>query len=792
MQQRNLLMFMVVSILILVGWSWLQNKLWPPPLRRDNTQAKVDAKKGAQEHRVAAKAAPWRDLSPETRQALLIAAVITLPEAGLRGLHFRDLQAQLKPAAPEAPVEQIVLGGKDFFLTAVLTTKGGGVQKLTLNNFQAADHFGLSAHKPLDLVAEDPIYPSFLMYHFPDDNADHPPVLTLGIKNWKLEGKTTDTDGTEEVRFSTRAPAPFEHLAITRIYKLRPRDYHIGLAIEIKDVGGRQTGEPVPKFRYQLAGAHGVPIEGEWYSSTYRNAVIGKVDSHNGLWRTLQDSRRISIQEGGNRVPEGDRGETFLQYAGVMNQYFGSMIVVDNLQAPRDEGGVDMKSILAWARPTLETTELKGKLKSVARDTNRLVMESGGADMTFELLPRAAEDVEEGRFRVGDAIVVAYYSDEKDRRIACRCRGGEALRPFSDDITVRVNSELLELRPGEKLVHKFMLYNGPVKVRLLGQLGAQSPDDELIERYASTLHLSTLTDYGSFGFWTDLLIACTRVMHWLLHLLHFVVGSYGLTIILLTVVVRGLMFPISRKQAYLSVKMQELAPEMKKLQEKYKNDPKAKTEAMMALYRKHNVHPLGGCLPLLLQMPIFLGLYYALQESIHFRLASFLWIRNLAAPDMLLWWGQGIPWLSDPDNMGGMLYLGPYVNLLPVVAVALMIVQQKLFTPPPTDEQQEFQIKMMKYMMIFMGVMFYKVAAGLCLYFIASSLWGLAERKLLPRKRIATDTAAATSASTTAQASTFSIKPRKKDKKKEKEKEEGTMRKVKDWWEDILKQAKKK
>src|SRR5262249_36979311 len=140
-----------------------------------------------------------------------------------------------------------------------------------------------------------------------------------------------------------------------------------------------------------------------------------------------------------------------------------------------------------------------------------------------------------------------------------------------------------------------------------------------------------------------------------------------------------------------------------------------------------------------LQMPIFLGLYYCLQESILFRLAPFLWIKNLAAPDMLIKWGENIPVISHPipalegggfigaiifpllNTLLRMLYLGPYFNLLPVIAVVLMILQQKFLMPPATDETQEMQQKVMKYMMVFFGVMFYKVAAGLCIYFIVSS-----------------------------------------------------------------------
>jgi YidC/Oxa1 family membrane protein insertase len=268
----------------------------------------------------------------------------------------------------------------------------------------------------------------------------------------------------------------------------------------------------------------------------------------------------------------------------------------------------------------------------------------------------------------------------------------------------------------------------------------------LVSRYVDQLRLDTLTDYQSPGAmgtfastigWTLVVVKCTNFMHWVLGHIHDVIGSYGLCIIILTVLVRGLMFPISRKQAMTTMRMQALAPELKKLQEKYKDDRQGMGAAQMELYRKHGVNPFGTCWFLLLQMPIFMGLYFALQESIHFRLAPFwpLWIKNLAAPDMLVWWSEQIPYISRVQDFGGFLYLGPYFNLLPVIAVALMIAQQKMMTPPPADEQQAMQQKMMKYMMIFFGLMFYKVAAGLCVYFIASSVWGFCERKLLPKTK---------------------------------------------------------
>ena len=102
---------------------------------------------------------------------------------------------------------------------------------------------------------------------------------------------------------------------------------------------------------------------------------------------------------------------------------------------------------------------------------------------------------------------------------------------------------------------------------------------------------------------------------------------------------------------------------------------------------------------------------------------------------MLFVWPKMLSW-SIFTELG---MLGPYFNILPMFTVALFLVQQKLFTPPPTDDQSRMQLTMMKYMTVFIGVMFFKVAAGLCLYFIASSLWGIAERKLLPKPKLAGD-----------------------------------------------------
>jgi YidC/Oxa1 family membrane protein insertase len=210
---------------------------------------------------------------------------------------------------------------------------------------------------------------------------------------------------------------------------------------------------------------------------------------------------------------------------------------------------------------------------------------------------------------------------------------------------------------------------------------------------------------------------------------------------------------------------------------------------MSELYRRHGVNPaagLGGCLMVFLQMPVFLGLYFALQESFLFRLKRFIWAPNLTAPDMLFWWTEKIPLISDPASQGGFLYLGPYFNLLPVVAIALMFVQQKLMMPPAMDDQTKMQQSMMKYMLILFCFMFYKVPAGLSLYFICSTLWGVAERKLLPKKK---PPMGGPSGSGNGAALGDKPAPGPRGKAKPKPEEPGRLRV---WWEKLLREASKK
>jgi YidC/Oxa1 family membrane protein insertase len=280
----------------------------------------------------------------------------------------------------------------------------------------------------------------------------------------------------------------------------------------------------------------------------------------------------------------------------------------------------------------------------------------------------------------------------------------------------RATSLLRELESGQEISHKFEIFTGPTRPALLANYGL----DELI-----------YYGWSIFG-------GPAMFMSWILHGFYFVVRNYGLAIILLTILVRGCMFPLSIKQALGAQKMQEIQPEIKRIAEKYKNDVQAKTKAQQELFRKHNYNPMSGCLVLFIQLPIFIGLYRALMVDIELRDAPLIapvvrWCSNLAAPDMLFNWSKFVP--EFVNNGVGMFGLGPYFNILPILTIILFIWQQKKFMPPAADEQAATQQKIMQYMMIFMGILFFKVASGLCIYFIATSLWSLAERKFLPKTK---------------------------------------------------------
>ena len=324
------------------------------------------------------------------------------------------------------------------------------------------------------------------------------------------------------------------------------------------------------------------------------------------------------------------------------------------------------------------------------------------------------------------------------------------------NVSFRLVTRTVTIQPREKLSQSYVIFVGPKDAEVLAEYG-----------------LSDLIVYGWFA-------KVAKLMAWLLHKFYWVTtlggstaGSYALAIIMLTVLVRGCMFPLGLRQAKMAAKMQELAPEMKKIADQYKNDMEKKAKAQQELFKRHNYNPLSGCLPMIIQLPVFIGLYRALSVDMKLRGAPMIpgmsWCSNLAAPDQLLYWQSFVPdFLSSPTG-----FLGPFLNILPLITIAFFMVHQKLFTPPATDDQTRMQHQMMKFMMIFMGFIFFKVAAGLCIYIIASSAWGVAERLLRPKSKPKPDEVVRPETKRAARSSGPNGSPKSSSKSKKKKKAKG-------------------
>jgi YidC/Oxa1 family membrane protein insertase len=208
----------------------------------------------------------------------------------------------------------------------------------------------------------------------------------------------------------------------------------------------------------------------------------------------------------------------------------------------------------------------------------------------------------------------------------------------------------------------------------------------------------------------------TRFFGWMLHQIYGVIPNFGVAIIVLTVLVRVVTTPLTMRQMRSMERMRALQPRLKGIQEKYADDRQRQSEEMMRMYRQEKVNPLGGCLPMLLQLPVFIGLFYALRGSIQLRQAPFVgWIDDLSAPEQLF----VIPGLDLP------------LRVLPLIMGATMVLQQRI-TPMQMDPAQARM--MMTIMPIMMTVIFYQFASGLVLYWMVSNVLAIGHQLWVGRR----------------------------------------------------------
>lgn len=260
------------------------------------------------------------------------------------------------------------------------------------------------------------------------------------------------------------------------------------------------------------------------------------------------------------------------------------------------------------------------------------------------------------------------------------------------------------IAPGKVLKTTTRLFAGAKETALL---------DTYKEQYDITL-LDRAIDWGWF-YWFE------KPLFYLLNWLFAMVGNFGFAIIIMTFIVRGIMFPIAQKQFKSMAQMRAVQPKMKKIQEKHKEDKQKQQQEIMKLYKEEKVNPLAGCLPIFLQIPIFFALYKVLMLSIEMRHEPFtLWIKDLSAPDPM-----------TPINLFGLIPFDPpsflAVGILPILMGITMHFQFKL-NPQQMDPMQQQIFGLMPWILVFIMAPF---AAGLQLYWTVSNVLTIAQQKWL-------------------------------------------------------------
>lgn len=262
---------------------------------------------------------------------------------------------------------------------------------------------------------------------------------------------------------------------------------------------------------------------------------------------------------------------------------------------------------------------------------------------------------------------------------------------------VGFNAGIIEPQKSWELAGSF--YVGPKSLDNLYSLGANQDD---------------IMDYGWFGFVSRPL---SRLMNWIHSLIVGIAPEWGWgwSIIILTIIVRSIIWPLTSIQIKSSQRMSKLQEPLKAIREKFKDDPKRINQETMKLYSEYGINPLAGCLPVFIQIPIFIGLYYMLQTSCEIRFAHFLWIDDLARPDTI----AALPTI-----------FGFPLHVLPLINAAITFIQMSLTPTPSTDKAQAWMFKLMPVIML---VFFYTFPSGLILYWTAQSFIGLIQAIIIRR-----------------------------------------------------------
>jgi len=270
-----------------------------------------------------------------------------------------------------------------------------------------------------------------------------------------------------------------------------------------------------------------------------------------------------------------------------------------------------------------------------------------------------------------------------------------------NDKNIQIDLQMphVNIPPQKQQLYNFSLFFGPKSLEILS--GLENNFNEII----------------NFG-WFDII---ARPCLYLMNLIYQYIPNYGIAIILLTILIKIIFWPLGNKSYQSMNQMRKLQPKMKDLQERYKDDRQKMNQELMNLYRVYKVNPLGGCIPMLLQIPVFIALYRMLYQAIELRHAPFfLWINDLSAPDRLFQFEGYIPLMQEPYG----------IPVLTIIMGGTMFLQQKM-SPPPGDPSQA---KMMMMLPVFFTFIFINFPAGLVLYWLVNNVASILQQYYINKK----------------------------------------------------------
>ena len=256
------------------------------------------------------------------------------------------------------------------------------------------------------------------------------------------------------------------------------------------------------------------------------------------------------------------------------------------------------------------------------------------------------------------------------------------------------------INPGTQHTFEFELFFGPKSMKILSK---------------SDYDLDKAINFGMFDF-------IAKPCVWIMNFIYGFIPNYGVAIILLTLLTKILLWPLGTKSYKSMGEMKKIQPLMAEIREKYKSDKKRMNQEVMGLYKTYKINPMGGCLPMVAQIPVFFALYRMLYEAIELRHAPFFgWINDLSAPDRLFHFNFSIPFMQPPYG----------IPILTLIMGASMLLQQKM-SPPPGDPAQA---KMMMFMPIIFTFIFINFSSGLVLYWLINNLLSISQQYYISKKK---------------------------------------------------------